>query len=396
MSKNWPVKKLGEVAEVTDFVANGSFATLRKNVKYMDREDYAILVRTTDLINNFTGKLVYIDKNAYYFLKKSKLFGREIILSNVGTIGAVFRTPSFKKPMSLAPNAVMIKPSSYNDFLFFYLKSNMGQLQLKNITSQTSQPKFNKTDLRNLPLPIPPENIQKKIVERLDAIRKAQELNDQQISKTEELFESILDIEFSKGSKWNFKKLEEISSVTSSKRIFQKDYVREGIPFYRTKEIAELSKDKPISLELYISERQYKDIAEKFGIPKKGDIVISAVGTIGISWIVPDNRKFYFKDGNLLWIKNFKEIDPKYLKFFLNYSFSSVSKLAAGGAYKALTIINLKKFQVPISPILKQKRIIEKLSAVQECKKLLLKQKSLLAELFDSVLDKCMKGEVVN
>ena len=169
----------------------------------------------------------------------------------------------------------------------------------------------------------------------------------------------------------------------------------DGIPFYRTKEIVELSQNKPISLDLYISEKHFNEIKGKFGIPKRGDILISAVGTIGISWIIPDDRKFYFKDGNLLWIKNFKGINSHYLKFFFDYSFSSVSNLAAGGTYKALTIVKLKKFKIPMISWEEQKKIVEKLSAVQEHKKLLLKQKSLLKELFDSILSKCMKGELV-
>ncbi|WP_174761980.1 restriction endonuclease subunit S, partial [Adhaeribacter aerolatus] len=107
---------------------------------------------------------------------------------------------------------------------------------------------------------------------------------------------------------WEVKKLKEIAEVTSSKRIFQNDYVNAGIPFYRTKEVKELSEGKELSIELFISHDKYEDIKSRFEIPKKGDILISAVGTIGVSYIIKDDQPFYFKDGNLLWVKNFKGV----------------------------------------------------------------------------------------
>ena len=53
MKKGWTYKKLGDICEVTDFVANGSFATLKQNVTYYDEPNFAILVRLADYISNF-------------------------------------------------------------------------------------------------------------------------------------------------------------------------------------------------------------------------------------------------------------------------------------------------------------------------------------------------------
>lgn len=78
-------KTVDEIAEVTDYVANGSFAALKENVNYKHTPDYAILVRTADLVNGFDEEnLVYIDKHAYNYLSKSKLYGGEIIINNIG------------------------------------------------------------------------------------------------------------------------------------------------------------------------------------------------------------------------------------------------------------------------------------------------------------------------
>ncbi|MBU3965643.1 restriction endonuclease subunit S [Patescibacteria group bacterium] len=260
-------------------------------------------------------------------------------------------------------------------------------------------------------IPLPPLKIQKQIVERLDKIIVAQKLNDELIQKADELYRSLLHNELNaklknqksklprtakqsllRGKQFKIKKLGEVAEVTSIKRIYQSEYVEIGIPFYRTKEIVELSQNKPVSLELFISEKRFNEINEKFGVPERGDILISAVGTIGISWVVPDNRKFYFKDGNLLWIKNLKDVDPIYLEIVLENFAKNISKLGVGGAYNALTIIKLKKVQIPVPSLKIQKQIVAKLSASQDYKKQLVEQKNKLKELFESVLHKALNN----
>lgn len=91
-----------------------------------------------------------------------------------------------------------------------------------------------------------------------------------------------------------------LAEVGSSKRIFEKEYVSEGVPFYRTKEIVELSKGNRITTELFITRERYDEISREYGVPQTGDLLISAVGTIGVIWIVDGKNDFYFKDGNLL------------------------------------------------------------------------------------------------
>jgi len=99
-------------------------------------------------------------------------------------------------------------------------------------------------------------------------------------------------------------KLGDLVSITSSKRIFYSEYKKDGIPFYRSKEIIEKKKNKDITNELYISNEKYMEIEKKYGVPKENDILMTAVGTLGVVWLV-DNKKFYFKDGNLLWLSNY-------------------------------------------------------------------------------------------
>ena len=155
------------INEATDFVASGSFASLRENVKYYDEPEYAILVRTKDFQNNFTKDLVYTDKHGYEFLSNSNLFGGELILPNIGaSIGKVFIVPYLQERMTLAPNSIMIRcyEDIHKEWLLYLFLSSFGQEQLRVISSSTAQGKFNKTDLRTLNIPIPPIAEQQRIV----------------------------------------------------------------------------------------------------------------------------------------------------------------------------------------------------------------------------------------
>jgi restriction endonuclease S subunit len=170
-----------------------------------------------------------------------------------------------------------------------------------------------------------------------------------------------------RSSKFQLVSLVKICEITSSKRIFQEEYVKEGIPFYRTKEIVELNRKLPISLELFISKEKYSEIKSKFDVPNAGDILVSAVGTIGISWVVNDDREFYFKDGNLLWIKNIRNADPYYIKNVLDFLFQyRLNEFINGAAYNALTIVRLKQVQIPLPPLEIQKEIVAEIEGWQK------------------------------
>ena len=169
--QGWKWCRLNEVAtSVTDFVASGSFASLRENVKYYSTKEYALLVRTKDLSCNFSNDLVYTDKHGYDFLSNSNLFGGELILPNIGaSIGKVFIVPNLNMPMTLAPNSVMIRldDECTKSWLYNVFSSPFGYDTLWSISSSTAQGKFNKTDFRKVLVPIPPIEEQNRIVTKI-------------------------------------------------------------------------------------------------------------------------------------------------------------------------------------------------------------------------------------
>lgn len=169
--QNWKIRKFQQLCKIiTDYVASGSFADLRNNVSYLDEPDYAMLVRTTDLANSSRStEKVYISKESYDFLNNSNLFGGEIILPNIGSIGDAYLVPSdLYKKMSLAPNAIMFRTNQSDKFFYYYFLCDAGSNQLKEIAASTAMPKFNKTQLRQLNVVEPPLSEQQTIAAYLD------------------------------------------------------------------------------------------------------------------------------------------------------------------------------------------------------------------------------------
>lgn len=169
-------------------------------------------------------------------------------------------------------------------------------------------------------------------------------------------------------NEWKEYKLGDLVDISSSKRIFAKEYCDQGIPFYRGKEIIEKFKGNDISTELFISEDRYKEIKEKFGTPIKGDILLSSVGTLGVPYLV-DGHEFYFKDGNLTWLKNYKEFCyGEFIYYWIqsNYAINQIYSRAIGSTQKALTIDTLKKFDITLPPLNEQKGIVKILSDLDE------------------------------
>ena len=183
------MKSCGEVCEVTDYVANGSFATLRENVSYRQEPDYAVLVRTIDLSNNFDGDKVYIDERAYKFLSKSSLFGGEIIINNIGAgVGQTFRCPYLKEKMSLGPNSILVRTPN-NDFYYYWFNSIYGQNAMMKVVTPGAMPKFNKTGFKTITVPVPPLSEQQRIVDILDKFEASIQNLEAQFSQREKQYE---------------------------------------------------------------------------------------------------------------------------------------------------------------------------------------------------------------
>jgi len=167
-------------------------------------------------------------------------------------------------------------------------------------------------------------------------------------------------------SEWREIKLQSCTEILSSKRIFMSDYVPTGIPFYRSKEVIQKALGEYVETEHFISKNKFEEIAQKYGSPENGDILISAVGArYGIPYLVNNENDFYFKDGNLIWFRYFnKGLESAYLFYYLKSSVGQfqLKSIAIGSAQPALTIDGLKNLYISIPPLPEQKAIASVLS----------------------------------
>ncbi|WP_318472376.1 restriction endonuclease subunit S [Photobacterium leiognathi] len=196
---------------------------------------------------------------------------------------------------------------------------------------------------------------------------------------------------------WEVSQLENLVDIASSKRVFAKEYLEEGVPFYRGKEITELSKGNSVTPEIYISEERYQELKDKAGAPKEGDILITSVGTIGNTYLVDSDDKFYFKDGNLTWVKDYKDEEIPY--FLMEWFKSAVGKCAIenikiGSTQQAITIKSLNGIKLvnPSNDIHNNfTNLIEPLYRKHRAN---IKQSIALANLRDTLLPKLLSGEI--
>lgn len=162
MPEHWVVGKVRRVLDVlTDFTANGSFADLAKNVKYLDTPDYSRLIRLTDLREDLKNEGIYVSKEAHEYLSKSELFGGEILMANVGAYaGFVCLVPVIDFKATLGPNMFLLKFDQKrltNLYAYTLLSSDCYYRLLMNKALSSAQPKLNKEDVKSIDFIFPPK-----------------------------------------------------------------------------------------------------------------------------------------------------------------------------------------------------------------------------------------------
>ena len=391
LPNGWHKKQLGDVVKLSQ----GTQVPVGD--QYLEQEDGLIrFLRISDFVRSDEPPRYILNPGSQYLVEAD-----DICMIRYGDAGRAVTGLAG----ALANNLFKISPieSLLKRFLFLQLCSPRCVDYLRAANNSSTMPAISFKAVNAMEVSVAPLDEQKRIVEKLNAlltrINTAIEHLQQSITLADALFESSQSEIFNDVlSNYQHSTIDEICIVTSSKRIFKADYVESGIPFYRTKEIVDLSKEKNISTELFIDKEKFSEICGKFGAPKKGDLLFSAVGTIGVMWIV-DEREFYFKDGNLLWLKDMNGVTPEYLKSAISAVLTEkIKDRSQGAAYKAISITNLKAFEIPVPSIEEQKSIVAKIEHVSSVTKKTKQELSLqindLHNLKASILDSAFKGEL--
>lgn len=207
---------------------------------------------------------------------------------------------------------------------------------------------FSWNTFRNLSIKLPEKEVQDKIVRQYKVIKNRIKLKKQINDNLEATLNTVFVKMYEETDEDSSVLLSELCSLASSKRVFAEDYVSDGVPFYRGKEITQKRNGEPISDPLFISHNHFASLKANYGIPVCGDILITAVGTIGNSYFVQD-EEFYFKDGNIIWLKDF--IEPSLNYYIYDYMQTPIFKrqlegICIGSTQTALTIVALSNLKV--------------------------------------------------
>ena len=234
-------------------------------------------------------------------------------------------------------------------YLFHIFTSSIFQDYLNEVLNSSTINNLNSKVMDSFRLPIPPLPVQTKIVKILDALTAlTSELTSELILRRKQYEyyrEKLLNIDGMN----KVIELGDVGPVRMCKRILKNQTASSGdIPFYK---IGTFGK-KP---DAYISNKLFQEYKQKYSYPKKGDILISASGTIGRT-VIFDGQNSYFQDSNIVWIDNDETLVlNKYL-----YHFYKIAKwgIAEGGTIQRLYNDNLKKVKISIPPLKEQQRIV--------------------------------------
>lgn len=152
-------------------------------------------------------------------------------------------------------------------------------------------------------------------------------------------------------------KLGEIGTVCMCKRILKNQTnTIDGVPFYKIGTFG----SEP---DVFISKETFEEYKSRYSFPKKGDILISAAGTIGKT-VIYDGKPAYYQDSNIVWIDNDETI---VLNRYLYYVYQlSPWHVSTGGTIARLYNDNIANAKITIPSIEEQTKIITILDRINK------------------------------
>ena len=211
--EDWKVQTVDEQLKLlTDFEANGSFESVAQNVSIKDNDGYAWYVRATDLENSSSlSKVKYVDAKSYSFLKKTSLYGDELLITKRGEIGKVYFFEMKTEHATLAPNMYLLKLNENvcGKFLYYFFKSDIGQKLLKKNNASTSLGALYKDDVKSMLIALPSELEEQTAISTIlsDMDNEIQTL-EQRLAKTRQIKQGMMQQLLTGRTRLPFKRLE--------------------------------------------------------------------------------------------------------------------------------------------------------------------------------------------
>ena len=174
------------------------------------------------------------------------------------------------------------------------------------------------------------------------------------------------EIPFEIPESWAWVRVKHIVNVGSARRVHERDWRSTGIPFYRAREIGKLAEFGKVDNDLFIEQALYNEFS-KSGVPLAGDLMVTAVGTLGKVYVVHENEVFYYKDGSVLCLENVNHLNPYFLKLAIESPcfINQYKGESQGTTVATLTMVRINEYLLPVPPLNEQNRIVAKIESLQ-------------------------------
>lgn len=386
MREGWQYKRLGDVLQTVSGGTpskeraeyfDGSIPWLRSG-EVSNRNIMETELTITDLgLKNSSAK--WVPQNSVVIA----MYG-----ATVGQVG-ILRVPA---TTNQAICSILPTPDICPDFLYYYFLSKKQSLVRQSVGG--AQPNISQQIIKNTIIPMIHISEQERIVAELDLLTGIIDKQKAQLQELDTLAQSIFydmfsdPVENEKG--WEIKEMGELFNVGSSKRVFESQWTESGVPFYRAREIVRMSKDEPIESPIFISEELFAEYSNRYGVPSVGDMMVTAVGTLGVSYMVKKTDRFYFKDGNILWFNSKGLCETRFIKdqYATDFVVNQIQGNANAAVVGTYTIMNAKKTRVIVPPRDLQKQYVEKVESIDKQKAFINQSIAETQKLFDYTMDK--------
>ena len=339
-------------------------------------------------------------------LQRSKTEVGDLIMNIVGPpLGKLAIIPPSLPESNFNQAAVLIRPYLYKDvlvkYLFYYL-SEMSEINSISTKGTAGQVNISLTQSQNMRIALPPYEEQKRIIKTVENLFQTVDIIDKgsvditisigkvkskildlafhgklvpQDSNDEPAIELLKRINpkfspcdnahypFDVPNNWTTCQLGDIYNIVSAKRVHKSEWQHSGIPFYRAREIVKLSENGEVDNDLFITKEHYSGLKKKYGVPRPSDIMISAVGTIGKTYIVKADDVFYYKDASVICLQNINDLYSPYISILLSSHFlqEQIFAQSKGTTVDTITIEKANSYMIPFPPIKEQQRIVAKI-----------------------------------
>ena len=283
------------------------------------------------------------------------------------------------------------KVGTNEEYLRFAMLKSLKEIEQR--TAFVTVKHLSAKELNKLELDVPELTKQDKIADTLSRLERVIEARKEELEKLDELikarFVELFGDPDNNEKSWDIDKMEHLCEVGSSKRIYQNEQSMEGAPFLRISDLVNRIDTGSKKCDLYIPIEKFAELKEQGLVPRPGDILLTARGTLGRCYIVQSDDEFYFQDGMITWLSNY---DRRITALYISYLFEmpgfrkQIDALQAGSTVAYMSISMTKKLNIIVPPIELQNQFADFVKQVDKSKVAVQKALEKTQLLFDSLM----------